>query len=970
MAHVFADRVADTSSTTGLSSFALDNQEPTGYRNFDAVCANADTIYYVASHAILDEWEVGLGTYGAGTNVLARTTVLASSNSGSKVTFSGGTKHVFGGLPASAISGAVEIGSLTRTRGDLIVGGASSWTDLAIGTSGYHLQSDGTDAAWAGFVQAGSGVSTRTWQAKLRDHVSVKDFGALGDASNDDTAEIQAAIDSGATHVYFPAGTYKVTATITVSQKVGLHIYGDSGGSNGTGASKIYWAGSANGIVFKVFSSNNCTIERLAIQGILGGTPTNPGIGFWLTALNASGASHWNVIRDCTVSAIGGTPGYGVYVGSSTDDDIATNYFDNVLIVGGTVSLVQDGTQTVHNVYRNVECLDFTSLGMQFIEGDVRVENGSFFGTTAATADVEIGTATLWASIRGSYHEIESGRPAGAVAYSFPSGTRAYGTELDTCRVLWDRASGNIINYLQRGALSVHDCTVDGSGTGVVTVTVGGATARAVVIYGNYYLATVTYAVTGAVNLVRIEDGTYALDARNTTGAGAVHISGTGLDDGGYIAAPNASLIDLSGGANFNGANWVAKATGAGILVFGNGVASFFSDTGLTPGNTFTPTLRWQTDATGFASGTATPDRRLHSEVDDATNNAVTQLLRLTHTTSGSPSAGIGAGLEFEVETGASNNEIGATIEAITTDVTGASEDFDLSFKVMAGGATAAEKLRVASTGVVSPGVSDQSALGSTSLMWSDLFLASGAVVNFNNGNVTITHAAGLLTLAGGGLVLAAGTTSLAPLKLQSGTSLTTAAAGAIEYDGTAIYGTAVASARQVIKAAQISVLSANAAGTNVNTAQPWFGDATGQDVLTVAASTTYRFRGMLIITRAAGNTSHQTANLFGGTATFTSIHYTLQATSTSGAPVGTTPANQLYAAAATATFFTNAVTFTDEHITLVIEGVMRINGAGTVIPQFQYSAAPGGAPTILLDTFFELWPIGSNTVQTVGNWA
>ncbi len=49
----------------------------------------------------------------------------------------------------------------------------------------------------------------------------------------------------------------------------------------------------------------------------------------------------------------------------------------------------------------------------------------------------------------------------------------------------------------------------------------------------------------------------------------------------------------------------------------------------------------------------------------------------------------------------------------------------------------------------VLPNASDGAALGSAALMWSDLFLASGAVVNFNAGNLTLTHSAGLLTLGG-----------------------------------------------------------------------------------------------------------------------------------------------------------------------------------------------------------------------------
>jgi len=45
---------------------------------------------------------------------------------------------------------------------------------------------------------------------------------------------------------------------------------------------------------------------------------------------------------------------------------------------------------------------------------------------------------------------------------------------------------------------------------------------------------------------------------------------------------------------------------------------------------------------------------------------------------------------------------------------------------------------------------SDGAAIGSTALMWSDAFLASGAVLNFNNGNYTITHSAGTLTFSAG----------------------------------------------------------------------------------------------------------------------------------------------------------------------------------------------------------------------------
>ena len=63
------------------------------------------------------------------------------------------------------------------------------------------------------------------------------------------------------------------------------------------------------------------------------------------------------------------------------------------------------------------------------------------------------------------------------------------------------------------------------------------------------------------------------------------------------------------------------------------------------------------------------------------------------------------------------------------------------------------EALRLTAT-VLAPGATDSTALGTTALMFSDLFLASGGVINFNNGDVTLTHSTNALTLAGGTFVM------------------------------------------------------------------------------------------------------------------------------------------------------------------------------------------------------------------------
>jgi len=82
---------------------------------------------------------------------------------------------------------------------------------------------DADGSNWIGFEPAGTSAVARSAQDKLRDTVSVKDFGAVGDGVVDDTIAIQAALNaSTGGNVWFPVGTYKVTSTLTVPSRVRL----------------------------------------------------------------------------------------------------------------------------------------------------------------------------------------------------------------------------------------------------------------------------------------------------------------------------------------------------------------------------------------------------------------------------------------------------------------------------------------------------------------------------------------------------------------------------------------------------------------------------------------------------------------------------------------------------------------------------------------------------------------------------
>jgi hypothetical protein len=105
MALVLADRVKETTTTAGTGTVTLLGASA-GFQSF-AVIGNANTTYYTIAAQTGTEWEVGIGTYTSSGTTLSRTTVLSSSNSGSLVNFSAGTKDVFVTYPASFTSNAI-----------------------------------------------------------------------------------------------------------------------------------------------------------------------------------------------------------------------------------------------------------------------------------------------------------------------------------------------------------------------------------------------------------------------------------------------------------------------------------------------------------------------------------------------------------------------------------------------------------------------------------------------------------------------------------------------------------------------------------------------------------------------------------------------------------------------------------------------------------------------------------------------
>ena len=123
MALILADRVKESTTTTGTSDFALGGAV-TGFQSFaTAVGANNTTYYAIADGS---DWEVGLGTLSSDGLTLVRTTVYQSSNSDSKVSFAAGAKHLFVTYAADKAVFEDASGNVTLPANLTVTGGSTT----------------------------------------------------------------------------------------------------------------------------------------------------------------------------------------------------------------------------------------------------------------------------------------------------------------------------------------------------------------------------------------------------------------------------------------------------------------------------------------------------------------------------------------------------------------------------------------------------------------------------------------------------------------------------------------------------------------------------------------------------------------------------------------------------------------------------------------------------------------------------
>lgn len=218
------------------------------------------------------------------------------------------------GAPALIFAAADYSLSIKDSRGRLLAYAPDS-SQYSLATTIAALRTDLANTADAakgdaliGVKQPYAGATARTQHAKNLDFISVKDFGAVGDGAADDTAAIQSALDTGRA-VYFPAGTYDITAQ--VSPQANQLIFGEGPSSkirmlNGS-HNGIYGAVSGvtvRDLAFTTKNQTNATAYKAAIlayntSGWLVENVTVTNMGHWGIALYDTNDS---IVRGCRLS--------------------------------------------------------------------------------------------------------------------------------------------------------------------------------------------------------------------------------------------------------------------------------------------------------------------------------------------------------------------------------------------------------------------------------------------------------------------------------------------------------------------------------------------------------------------------------------------------------------------------------------------------------------------------------------------
>jgi hypothetical protein len=236
------------------------------------------------------------------------------------------------------------------------------------------------------------------------------------------------------------------------------------------------------------------------------------------------------------------------------------------------------------------------------------------------------------------------------------------------------------------------------------------------------------------------------------------------------------------------------------------------------------------------------------------------------------------------------------------------------------------------------------------------------AIARFDTTTGKLIQNSGVTIDDEGTLAPMAGNTNYPPFDMVSGTVTSTAVAGALEYDGKVHYGTHESSARGVIPEEQfITLTSAYTIPTEGGGLRAMFNSPAAGSV-TVKSNTTYWFECIGSISSLSTSSGTITFGLL-GTASTPRVRYMALANKGVTTPVAALLTNAT-TTASTALVAANLIATAQ----FTVQGKIVVETGGTLIPAIGHSVIAN--PIVGVDSTFRIYPLGSQTVQSVGNWS
>ena len=493
MALVIKDRVKQTTTTTGTGTLTL-NGTVDGFQTFAAALSDGDTTYYSIFEPSTNNWEVGLGTWTEGSSLLARTTILASSNSGSAINLTA-QAEVFISQPAGKAAFFSADGDLELTRDPqtALQAATKEYVDT-IAAAGLHyhdpvrVEQEGNLSATYNNGTAGVGATltnNSTQAALVVDGVTL---------STSDRVLIYEQTDATQNGVYTVTDTGSASTNWVLTRSTDTDSYAPSDPNSfgkgdaffvlegNEGAGELYVMNTEGTITF---GTTNITFTQVASTAVY-----SAGNGLTLTGTVFAADAGTGVTVD----------GTGINIGQAveTTSDVTFNSVSAALTGNVTGNVTGDvtgnaDTATALETARNIGGVSFDGTASINLPGVNTTGNQDTSGNAATATAWETGrTISLTGDVTGSVTGVDGSGNA-SIATTIAANSVALGTDT-TGDYVSTITSGNYLTGGTSGEGSTPTLNVDATPNNTASKVVARDAS------GNFSAGTITANLTGTAS--------------------------------------------------------------------------------------------------------------------------------------------------------------------------------------------------------------------------------------------------------------------------------------------------------------------------------------------------------------------------------------------------------------------------------------------------------------------------------------